>query len=219
MSSHTSKPLVIAVDGPAASGKGTLAKKIAEHFNLHYLDTGCIYRAVGLASMNDGKNPQDKDTAIAYAAALKPEDVFADGLYHEGVGNAASIVAAIPEVRSVLFAFQREIAAKPEGAVLDGRDIGTVICPDASLKFFITADIETRAERRYKQLQSKDKSIIYQTVLDDLKRRDQRDSQRAVAPLQQAKDAIRIDTTHMNAEEVLETVLSHISHQLESVAD
>lgn len=217
MSSNTSKPLVIAVDGPAASGKGTLAKRIAEHFRLHYLDTGCIYRAVGLAIMNDGKDPQDKATAIAYASALTPEDVSSDGLYHEGVGNAASIVAAIPEVRSVLFAFQREVAGKPEGAVLDGRDIGTVICPDATFKFFITADLETRTKRRYKQLQTKDKSIIHQTVLDDLKRRDQRDSERAVAPLQQAEDAIRIDTTHMNAQEVLETVLSHISHQRESV--
>ena len=209
MSVH--KPLLIAVDGPAASGKGTLAKKIAEYLGLEYLDTGALYRAVGYKMLQQGADPHDEVRALEVARHISVADIHSKGLYNEGVGAAASIVASIAAVRRELTAFQHQVARNPRGAVLDGRDIGTVICPDADFKFYITAQIEARAERRYKQLQNKENSIIYQDVLDDLMRRDKRDSERAVAPLAQAKDAVYIDTTCMRAEDVLENVLSVIT--------
>lgn len=206
----SSRPLVIAVDGPAASGKGTLAKKIADALGLEYLDTGAIYRAVGLKVIRQGIAMDNEAAIIKIAASLTPSDLTDDGLYAEGVGMVASIVSAIPEVRQVLFSMQRDIAQGSKGAVLDGRDIGTVICPDADFKFYITANIEARAERRYKQLQNQGKSTIYKDVLEDLQKRDDRDSSRAVAPMMQAEDAIHIDTTDMDAHEVLQKVLAII---------
>ncbi len=200
--------LVIAVDGPAASGKGTLARKLAAHFGLPYLDTGKLYRAVGYDMQRDGIDLHDEAAAARYATSLKPEELESEHLYDEGVGHAASVISAMPKVRAALFEYQQRFASHSDGAVLDGRDIGTVICPDAHMKFFITANIATRAERRYKELQKRDDCVIYDDVLGDLKRRDERDSGRAAAPLRVAHDAISIDTTDMNAEEVFQYALS-----------
>ena len=205
------KPLVIAIDGPAASGKGTIARMLAEHFNLDHLDTGSIYRALGYKIKHAGGSPSDEVLAVRMAKEITEEDLKNEHLYDEGIGAAASIVSSIPEVRDVLFQFQRDFASSSKGAVLDGRDIGTVICPDADFKFYITADLEARAQRRYKQLQNKENSVIYQSVLEDLQRRDERDSKREVAPLKMADDAIHIDTTNMGATEVFDKIVSTIS--------
>lgn len=208
MTKKAAKRLVIAVDGPAASGKGTLARKLAAHFDLPYLDTGKLYRAVGYEMLRDGENPGDANMAVEYATSITPDELENSHLYDEGVGQAASIVSAIPAVRDALFDYQQNFANQEHGAVLDGRDIGTVICPNADMKFFITADLATRATRRFKELQNRGVSVIYNDVLDDLKRRDERDSGREIAPLKPADDAIRIDTTGMDADEVLEAVLA-----------
>lgn len=207
----TQHPLRIAIDGPAASGKGTLAKRVAKHLGLAHLDTGRIYRAVGHQLLQEGEDPHNTAKATAAAKALQISAIDSPDLYCEGVGNAASIVSAIPEVREILLKFQQDFAAQPNGAVLDGRDIGTVICPDADFKFFITADIEARAKRRYKQLQNTSNCAIYESVLQDLERRDERDRKRQAAPMRPADDAIVIDTTHMNANEVFATVLKNIN--------
>ncbi len=209
--------LLIAIDGPAASGKGTIAKKLAEYYDLDYLDTGSIYRAVGYKMIHLGQDPNDEKLAIEAAKNIVPEDIKNEHLYDEGVGAAASIVSAVPEVRNVLFDFQRQFAEGQRGAVLDGRDIGTVICPEADFKFYITADLETRAKRRYKQLQNKGNPIIYQSVLEDLKRRDDRDSKRDAAPLKQAEDAVYIDTTELQVEEVFVKILSIIASKREKL--
>lgn len=210
--------MIIAIDGPAASGKGTLAKKLAEYFNLGYLDTGSIYRALGYKITSAGGDPYDKKIAIQMAKELNEEDMKNPHLYDEGVGRAASIVAVIKEVREILYEYQREFSQRPGGAVLDGRDIGTIICPDADLKFYITADIEDRAERRFKQLQNKGINIIYQSVLEDLQRRDERDSGRTVAPLVKAEDAIHIDTTNMPVSEVFEKIVLFIYNKQKKIA-
>jgi cytidylate kinase len=203
--------MVIAIDGPAASGKGTIARMIASHYGLAYLDTGSIYRALGYKLIHAGKDPLDEIAAVEFAQSISPKDLENPDLYEEGIGNAASIVSSIPDVRNVLFDFQRNFAQAPSGAVLDGRDIGTVICPDADFKFFITADLDARATRRYKQLQNKGNPIIYQSVLEDLQRRDERDSKRSAAPLKIADDAIHIDTTDMDVAEVFNAIVSTIS--------
>lgn len=212
MTSH--KRLKIAVDGPAASGKGTLARKVAEGLGLAYLDTGKLYRAIGYQMLHSPADISDNSTftseAIHYAKTLDVTETENEHLYDEGVGNMASQVSVIPEVREALLSFQKDFFNHLQGAVLDGRDIGTVICPDADFKFFITATIETRAQRRFKQLQKEDKNVIYENVLQDLQRRDKRDSERKVAPLMPADDAICIDTTSMAADEVLREVLSYI---------
>lgn len=206
------RPLVIAVDGPAASGKGTLAKKIAAHFGLDYLDTGSIYRAVGYKVLQQGGSPEDKELAVNVARNINKKDlVKGPHLFDEGIGTAASIVSAIPEVREALLQFQKDFAKSPKGAVLDGRDIGTVVCPNADFKLYITADLEARAQRRYKELQNKGNSIIYSDVLKDLQSRDERDSKRTIAPLKKAEDAIHMDTTHMGVEEVFQEVLSIVT--------
>lgn len=203
--------MIIAIDGPAASGKGTLAKRLAEHFDLEYLDTGGIYRALGYKILEAGESPEDEEIAVKMANEITAEDLKNPHLYDEGIGRAASIVAVIPKVRDALFQFQRYFAKSEKGAVLDGRDIGTVICPDADLKFYITADIEARATRRYKQLQNQGISVIYQSVLEDLQRRDERDSGRAVAPLAIAEDAVNIDTTDMQVSEVFDEIVAVVT--------
>lgn len=202
--------LVIAIDGPAASGKGTVAKRLARHLSIAYLDTGSIYRAIGYNILQEGHNPEDKKVAIQAAKDLSPGDLKTEHLYDEGVGAAASIISAIPRVRELLVQFQRDFSKNPEGAVLDGRDIGTVICPNADFKFYITADINARANRRFKQLQSKGNPVIYDDVLQDLQKRDERDSKRTVAPLKPAEDAIYIDTTDMNEDEVFAKILAFV---------
>lgn len=197
-----SKRIVIAIDGPAASGKGTLSRRIANHLDIPFLDTGRIYRAAAIKLVYDDKDPQDKEAAIDAASRLRAEDLANPQLRQEKVGKIASIISAYPEVREILLQFQRDFASREEGAVLDGRDIGTVVCPDAELKLFITASIEARARRRYQELTGQGIEVNYQSVLQDLQDRDRRDSERDAAPLEAAKDAVVIDTSDMTAEEV-----------------
>lgn len=206
--------LVIAVDGPAASGKGTLAKCLAKHFNLEYLDTGKLYRAVGWLMIHNNHDLSNTEDAIKVAREMDTSKIHEYHLYEEKIGNAASIVSAIPEVRDILLKLQQDFANKPSGAVLDGRDIGTVICPNADIKLFITADIAIRARRRFNELIKGNSSITYEQIFEELERRDNRDSKRSIAPLVMAKDAIHIDTTHMNIENTLDYVISLIDAKL-----
>ena len=186
--------MIIAVDGPAAAGKGTIARALARHFGFHFLDTGALYRMVGLAAIRAGGEPITTPAAIAAALSLDPSSFTEAELRTEKVGAAASIVAVIPEVRAALLDVQRSFAKKPPGAVLDGRDIGTVVCPDAHAKLFITASAEVRARRRQMELGA----IDYDAVLADIRARDERDSKRATAPLVAAKDAVTLDTSEMD---------------------
>ena len=197
--------LVIAVDGPAASGKGTLGRKLAAHYGLPHLDTGLLYRAVGRKYLLSAT--KDDAAAIDAAKALHVSDLADKTLHDEATGQAASIVSAIPEVRAALLEYQRSFATQERGAVLDGRDIGTVICPDATVKLFITASAEVRAERRFKQQQAIDPAASYERILADIVARDERDTNRASAPLKAADDALHIDTSAMGIEEVLAEAL------------
>jgi cytidylate kinase len=190
--------MIIATDGPAASGKGTLAKRLATHFGLRHLDTGLLYRAVARAVLVAGKRADDKAAAIGAAQTLDPAEFGEPALKSQAVGEAASIVSAVPEVRAALLAFQRNFAAKPPGAVLDGRDIGTVICPDADVKIFVVAAPEVRARRRALEFRAAGRDITEAEVLADIRRRDERDMHRAAAPLKQAADAILLDTTDLD---------------------
>ncbi len=206
--------MIIAVDGPAASGKGTLARRLAAHFGYAYLDTGKIYRAVGYRVLEAGGDPEDPDAALAAAHALQPDDLENPELTSDRAAVAASKVAAMESVRAVLLGFQQGFAADPPdgapGAVLDGRDIGTVVCPEAPSKLFVTADVEERAKRRHKELLDKGEPSIYSRVLQALKDRDARDSNRSAAPLVAAPDAIVIDTTAMDPDEAFASALDSI---------
>lgn len=186
----------IAIDGPAAAGKGTISKAVAEKLGYAHLDTGLLYRAVGAKTL-EGVEP------IAAAQALKAEDLTVGGLRTASVAQAASKVAVIPEVRAALVDFQRAFARRDGGAVLDGRDIGTVICPEAEAKLFVTASAEVRAERRFKEMQEKDPDVDFATVLADVKERDDRDMNRADAPLKPAADAVIIDTSDLSIEQAV----------------
>lgn len=188
--------MIIAIDGPAASGKGTIARRLAAHYGLPHLDTGLIYRATAAAVLAAGRRADDVEAAVAAARALDLKRFDDAHLRSAEMGEAASVVAAIPAVREALLAFQRRFAAQEGGAVLDGRDIGTAICPDADVKLFVTATPETRAGRRARELHSAD----YAAVLADIRRRDERDSGRSSAPLKQADDAILLDTTELDVE-------------------
>jgi cytidylate kinase len=199
--------MIIAVDGPAASGKGTLGKKLAAHYGLRHLDTGLLYRAVAKAVLDGGYKPGDHAHAVAAAKALDPSRFDEIALKSQQVGEAASVVSAIPEVRSALLDFQRQFAATAPGAVLDGRDIGTVICPDADVKIFVTASPEERARRRTLEFQSRGEAIAEAEVLADILRRDERDRNRAAAPLIQAPDAHLLDTTTMGVAAVLKAAI------------
>ena len=190
--------MIIAIDGPAASGKGTIAKQIAGVYGLHHLDTGLIYRAVAKTVLDAGHSPDDAGRAIAAAVALDPTKFDEKSLKAQPITEAASVVAAIPEVRQALMNFQRQFATKPPGAVLDGRDIGTVIAPGADVKLFVVATPEVRAKRRTLELQAKGEPVDEQEVLADLLRRDERDSRRTAAPLKAAPDAHLLDTTHLS---------------------
>lgn len=209
---------VVAIDGPAASGKGTLARALAEHFGLAYLDTGGLYRATAFLVLEAKGDPADPKTAEAAALSVNPPLLREPRLREEGVGAAASVVAAIPEVRRALLAFQRDFAAHPpppfEGAVLDGRDIGSVVCPQASLKLYLTASLEERARRRLLELREKKLPAIYEEVLKDLKERDVRDSTRRAAPLAAASDAVIVDTTGLDAKAVLERASGLVARAL-----
>lgn len=210
-SQHKHKPLLIAVDGPAASGKGTLARRLADHFGYDYLDTGSLYRAVGLKLVYSNKDPADKKAAEEAARAIDENDLFNPRLRQEKIGNAASLVAAYPEVRAALLDFQRRFAARPHGAVLDGRDIGTVVCPHADVKLFITASLEARARRRHRELEGEGFEVSYESVLKKLKERDERDASRKTAPLKPAVDAVIIDTSEMDANAVFKQALNILS--------
>ncbi len=190
--------MIIAIDGPAASGKGTLGKLLAGHYGLRHLDTGLIYRAVAKAVLDAGHSPDDRARAVAAAEALDPRHFDETALKRQAVGEVASLVSAIPEVRKVVLAFQREFGRTPPGAVLDGRDIGTVIFPDADVKIFVTATAEVRARRRAAELGQAGERINQADVLADIRRRDERDSKRAIAPLKAATDAHLLDTTHLD---------------------
>ena len=210
-------PMIIAVDGPAASGKGTLCRRLANHFGLALLDTGLIYRAVGLKVLDDGFDPSDKVAAVAAANALSFQDLDQKPLRSEEVAAAASQIAIFPEVRGVLLKFQRKFAAYPPvgklGAVLDGRDIGTVIFPEAKYKIFLIANPEVRAARRYKELQERGSKAIHSRILQDMKDRDATDTLRSIAPLKPAKNAFVLDTSNLSAEEAFVAVLKYITAQ------
>ena len=205
---------VIAVDGPAASGKGTLARKLARHYGFDYLDTGKLYRAVGLGVVKAGGDPTDEDDALAAARALDPTRLDDPELSGDDAAAAASKVAAIGPVRAALKDFQVAFAGRNPGAVLDGRDIGTVICPRADAKLFVTASVDIRAERRHKELLSRGEGSIYPRVLQDLKDRDARDTQRADAPLRPADDAEVLDTSDLTIEEAFNRALEIVERAL-----
>jgi CMP/dCMP kinase len=192
--------MIIAIDGPAASGKGTIARQIAAVYGLHYLDTGLLYRAVAKAVLDAGHSPDDVTRAIEAAVMLDPAKFEDIALKTQVITEAASVVAAIPEVRQALINYQRGFATKPPGAVLDGRDIGTVIAPGADIKLFVVATPEVRASRRTKELRARGEMAEEHDVLADLLRRDERDSRRTAAPLKAAPDAHLLDTTHLGVD-------------------
>ena len=190
--------MIIAIDGPAASGKGTIGKRLAECYGLRHLDTGLIYRAVAYALVSAGHDPNDKPRAIAAAQSLDPTRFDETALKRLAIGEAASVVSAVPEVRAALLAFQREFAKAPPGAVLDGRDIGTVIAPNADIKIFVVASPQERARRRYLECKQRGESVNESEILADILKRDERDRSRAAAPLVRAPDAHLLDTTHLD---------------------
>lgn len=197
---------IIAIDGPAASGKGTLARRLADAFSFAHLDTGLLYRAVGWSLVSAGIAPDEVGAATQAARTLSPADLDNAALRSDAAAVAASKVAVIPSVREALLAFQRTFAADPpagtEGAVLDGRDVGTVVCPEANVKLFITATIEARAGRRLRELRERGLTAIEEVVIAEMRERDRRDSCRASAPLRAAEDAVTIDTSCLDADAV-----------------
>jgi CMP/dCMP kinase len=206
--------MIIAIDGPAASGKGTLARRIAAHFNLAYLDTGALYRAVARDVRRAGKALDDPKFAAATARTLDAATLSDPSLRDPGVGDAASIVAKIPEVRAALLDFQRDFARQEPGAVLDGRDIGTVVMPDADVKIFVVANTEVRARRRYLELKNRGEPVTAEGVLEVIRRRDERDSGREAAPMVPAPDAILLDTTNLDIETAFETAVGLIERKI-----
>ena len=202
--------MLIAIDGPAASGKGTLGRRIAAHYGLPHLDTGKLYRAVARDTLAAGHAPSDADAALAAANALDPATLDDPKLMEGRLGEAASIVASHPGVREALRAYQRAFAGQVSGAVIDGRDIGTVICPDADVKLFVTASAETRALRRYRELREAGHSVTEAEVLADIERRDERDKTRAISPLRKARDAYLLDTTNLDIDAAFKAAIALI---------
>ena len=216
----TSEPVIIAVDGPAASGKGTLARRLAAHFDYAYLDTGSLYRALAFDVLRRGEAPENASAGLRAAKALdlamlNDPDILA-ALRTDAVGIAASLVAAQPDTRTAILQIQRDIADTPPddkaGAVLDGRDIGTIVCPQAAHKIFVTARAEIRAERRWQELHQHDPQVSLKDVMADLESRDQRDSARATAPMRAAQDAHLLDTSDLSIEEAFAAALALVSH-------
>lgn len=202
--------MVICIDGPAGSGKSTLAARLAAHFGLPFLDTGLLYRAVARRMLDRGLDPSDPEAAAREALALEPSDVTGADLRDDAVGQGASRVAAVPAVRAALLPFQRRFAAQPGGAVLAGRDTGTVVCPGAPHKLYVTASVEARARRRFLELQARGLAPIEARVIEEMRERDRRDQGRAVAPLAVASDASVIDTTDLDADAAFAAALDRI---------
>jgi len=211
--------VVIAVDGPVAAGKGTLARSLAQCLGFHYLDSGLLYRATAARLLAEGGSAGDEAAAEAVALALSGEDLERSDLRSEGVGQAASRVAAMPGVRAALLAFQQRFAATPPGVVIDGRDIGTVVCPDARVKLFVTASAAERARRRHEELLARGDSADFAAILADLEERDLRDTTRAVSPLRAADDAFTLDTTALDADAALKTALELVESRLKPPSD
>jgi cytidylate kinase len=216
---------VITVDGPSAAGKGTLARRLAAHFGYDFLDTGTLYRGVGLSLLRQGLDPADEIAATAAARGLKPEILADPALRAETTSSAASRVAAIPSVRAAILNWQRDFARDAArnsgGAVLDGRDIGTVVCPGADAKLFITASLQARAQRRLKELQERQlqhggETAIYARVLQDMQERDARDQGRSISPTKPATDALIIDTSDLSADQVFERALAFIASKMKA---
>ena len=217
------KHIIIAIDGNAASGKGTLAKKLAQRLGFSHMDTGSLYRLVALNLMTEGRDTADERRAVEAAATLnktyRPADSDNPAIRTDAVGTITSKISAIPALRAQILELQRNFAANPpplpsgpapRGAILDGRDIGTVVCPQADVKFFVTASPEIRAERRHKELQSKGISVTYDAVLADMHERDARDAGRTTAPMKPAPDAIMLDTSEMSVDQVLAFALGKV---------
>ncbi len=210
--------IVIAIDGPAAAGKGTLARRLAAHYGLRFLDTGALYRAVAVAMREGGHDLTDEATAARIAATLDPALLEHPDLRAAGTGEAASRVASMPAVRAALLDYQRRFAATPPGAVLDGRDIGTVVCPDADVKLFVTAAPEVRARRRWRELKARGEEVPFEEVLAQVKARDARDMNRPEAPLRPAPDAHLLDTSELDIEAAFQAARRIIDAYLETVS-
>lgn len=206
--------MIIAIDGPAASGKGTLAKRLADHMGYACLDTGLLYRAVARDVASRGFRLEDTWAAVAAARGLVPATFDDPALRGTAAGDAASIVAKIPAVRAALLAYQRDFAAQPPGAVLDGRDIGTVVCPNADVKIFVTASPEIRARRRFAEFEARGTGVAYETVLADILARDARDAGRADAPMAKAADAILLDTSNLSIEAAFDAAVGLIKRKI-----
>lgn len=209
-------PFTVAIDGPAASGKGTIGRALAAHFGFAHLDTGLLYRAVGVQALEDGRGVVDPLWSAELARRLTPADLERPDLRSARAGQAASKVAALPEVRAALLDFQRRFARREGGAVLDGRDIGTVICPAAAAKIFVTAGLEERARRRWREIHARDPAKSYEAVLEELTVRDARDSGRAAAPMKPAPDAVLLDTTDLSIDAAVAAALRLARGELEA---
>ena len=222
---------VIAIDGSSATGTGTLGSKLAQVYDFAYLDTGALYRGVAFELLNAGVDVSDEKEAVRVAKSLSPEKMLSlqneSGIRNETCGKAASVISAFPAVREALFDFQRRFAENPikqdgtqaKGAILDGRDIGTVICPEAKWKVFLTASAEIRAKRRFKELQFKGLCVIYDDVLSDIQARDKRDSERSTAPLRPADDAFILDTSDLTADDVYARVVDYMNERNKQVPE
>ena len=206
--------MLIAIDGPAASGKGTLARKIAEHFGLHYLDSGLLYRAVARDVRAVDGALDNVDDATTAANKLDPASLDDPTLRHPGIGSAASVVAQLPEVRHILLAFQHSFAAREPGAVIDGRDIGTVVCPNADVKIFVIADTAVRAERRFLELQRRGELVTREDIFDTIRQRDERDRERADSPMRPADDALLLDTTNLDIDAAFDAAVELIKRKI-----
>jgi cytidylate kinase len=205
--------MIIAIDGPAASGKGTLAKRLAAHFGLPHLDTGLLYRAVARKLLDEGTPLADEESATRAARTLDTGHLDDSRLRGADMGNAASVISVYQPVRQALLAFQRQFAAQASGAVLDGRDIGTVVCPLADVKLFITAAPEERARRRHRELLGRGEAAEFAAILEEIRRRDERDANRATAPLRPAEDALILDTTALDADAAFRAALDLVERR------
>ncbi|MDE3177632.1 MAG: (d)CMP kinase [Pseudomonadota bacterium] len=206
--------MIIAIDGPAASGKGTIARRLATHYRLPHLDTGLLYRATAASLLQADKDLRDVEAAVAAARGLGLTEFDEEMLRGAHIGEAASVVAAMPQVRAALIKAQRDFAGRPGGAVLDGRDIGTVICPNADVKIFVTASPAARAQRRALELMRRGEKIDYASVLADIARRDARDAERAEAPMRAAEDAVTLDTTRLDIDASLARAVAIVEAQV-----